>query len=225
MGKKTRHIVSTKLLSQQSIDVLENAGFSLESYDIMDIIFKENDALIQEISSSNDPFVFTSKNGVFAAQKLGLSIRKVFAIEPVTSRIAEELGYEIIQTGKDAHTLAEKISSTSKQGVIHLTCPDRRTELDKKLKEKNIPIHTVEVYEKFPNPKHHEAFDLLFLFAPSHLIAFEQKNKIKDQKIYCIGKTTADFARSKGYKNVTFCEFSSENNLVQLAIQEMTNEY
>ncbi len=224
LGNSIKHIISTKALSANSIHKLQQAGCNVDSYDIMSIEYRNDSLLKAKIEEINAPFVFTSKHGIYAAERFGLKAQKCYAISPVTSGIAQEAGFLLMTKAKNAKDLALAISHNDEKEIIHLTCPDRRKEMKNSLEEKNIKVHEYDVYFKTPKPKTHTNFDAILVFAPSHIRAFTSMNTIENQVIYCIGKTTAEFAHSLGYTHVKYCEISSEFNLVELALQDMTNE-
>lgn len=204
--------------------MLEQQGFKVTSYDAVSISYNITDEAKKEIEKSEGPYVFTSKNGVFASKRFGLKAQKCYAISPVTSGIATKEGYEVIATGQDSNELAESILKNNEQEVIHLTTADRRENLALNLSKHGVKIHEHEVYFKNDTPKNHQAFHALLVFAPSQLKSFNTLNTIESQTIYCIGKTTANYAKNLGYTQVKFCEISSEEELITFAIKDINNE-
>lgn len=224
MDKQKLHIISTKILSPSSIKKLEDNGISALSYEAVSIEYKKSHPLVNNIENSSSPLVFTSKNGVKSAELLGLKPRNAYAIEPVTSAFAKEKQFNILKTAKNGKELAETIASNKETEVFHLCSTIRRTELKNGLTSQGIKIHEIESYSKKLNARKFDLFTGLVIFAPSQLDAFLLENKIDKETIYCIGKTTAVYASSKGFFHVKYCEISSESHLIDLAIQDMTNE-
>ena len=155
LGNSIKHIISTKALSANSIHKLQQAGCNVDSYDIMSIEYRNDSLLKAKIEEINAPFVFTSKHGIYAAERFGLKAQKCYAISPVTSGIAQEAGFLLMTKAKNAKDLALAISHNDEKEIIHLTCPDRRKEMKNSLEEKNIKVHEYDVYFKTPKPKTH----------------------------------------------------------------------
>ena len=212
------------MLSAASIQLLDDAFVSHEHYDIVKISFTNLPNIKTQIAAHKVPLVFTSKNGIYAAEVLGLEPHECYAISPVTSAVAEKAGYRVKSSGANSSILAHAIATNKESEIVHLTCADRRVELRNQLETFDIKMHEYEVYAKKSVGRTHENYDAILVFAPSHLRAFLEKNKLEKQWIFCIGKTTADFAKSLGFSKVKYCEISSENHLVELAINDMTNE-
>lgn len=224
MDKKVTHIISTKKLNASSIVEIEKAGFSVYSYDAISIEFRDLPELESQIKSHKAPLVFTSKNGVTAAINFGLKAQNCYAISPATSAKAQKEGFNILAAGKNANELAAIISDRKEKEVVHLTTRDRRENLYAGLHKRDVKLHEYEVYFKSANYEKHKVFDALLVFAPSQLNAFTHLNNIKHQTLYCIGETTATYARNLGFTKVKYSAISSEEELINFAIQDLKNE-
>ena len=224
LDKSQRHIISTKKLSVESTSKLETAGFSVFSYEAIEVELTVDQTTENEINALGYPLVFTSKNGVFAATKIQLDIMECYAISPVTVSYAEEAGFRPKGIAPNSKELAALIVQNGEKEVIHITTTDRREELQNHLIDNKVKLHSFVCYDKYPIAKEFKNFDALLIFAPSQLDAFLSKNKITNKNVFCIGPTTATYAISKGIAQAKFSKISSEAELVNFTIQHMTNE-
>jgi len=224
LGKLPKHIISTKILSAVSIEKFEKAGIKIYSYEAVPTEFIGTSEIKNKILDLGTPLIFTSKNGVSAALKLGISDTDCYAISPVTVAFAKEAGFRPKGSANNSKELAELIVTNLEQEICHITTGDRRMELAEHLNENGVKLHEFECYKKRIHAESFTDYDGVLFFAPSQIDAFVKTNEINNRLVFCIGKTTATYAETLGVSPVKHCKISSEKNLVDLAIQYMTNE-
>lgn len=202
-------ILSTKKLNpslieeakQKSIEVWEE-----EFIEIKPISTKEKHTAIFQWTSYPDPIavVFTSRHAVtntfnhlhsedtyYVPQQWN-----IFCLEGATKQAVDEQGFgkQVIDTAANAALLAQKIIANGNFNKVVFFCGNkRRDELPALLKENNIDLHEIVVYETVETPviTTHDADAILF-FSPSAVKSFFTVNRInKKTTCFAIGDSTA----------------------------------
>jgi len=95
----------------------------------------------------------------------------------------------------------------------------RKETLPKSLKAAKINIKEIEVYETILTPQIiKNQLDGILFFSPSGVESYLQKNTIKNEICFCIGKTTAETVE-KHTKNSVIAEYPSTESLIDEIIK------
>ena len=230
MQKFRATILSTRPVEEQlikeaakqniKIDVLP--FIATEPIDRLEIYNEIENALSQTAT-----VVFTSMNAVDAVAAHLHDYKpdwKIYCIGNTTRKlVAQYFGNGLIAgTGKDATGLAEKIIEDDNSDEVVFFCGDkRRDELPLLLRENDIEVNEIEVYET--RSVHHninKIYDGILFFSPSAVESFFSTNKVDARTIlFAIGNTTATEIKKYAVNKVVISDEAGEKNLVQKAIK------
>jgi uroporphyrinogen-III synthase len=213
-------IASTKILSDAQIQELENAGLEVYEAD-----FIKTTSIDFDIKTINDNLIFSSQN---AAQSVllhskheDLKAKNVFCVGIKTKALLEENGFNVIVYVDYASDLAEIITLIySKESYTFFSGNLRKETLPKALKEANIQLNEIQVYETTLTPHKLEVpVEGLLFFSPSGVESYLSENKIKKEVCFCIGETTAE-ALTTVTKNIRIAENPSIEEVILGVIEE-----
>jgi uroporphyrinogen-III synthase len=170
--------------------------------------------------------VLTSITGVksflkIAAQlHLNIADYVIYCISRGTKEYAAASGLNIKATALNASSLADEVlKDNDVKAVTHVSSNLRREELSDKLTLAGVKVHDITAYRTEFTPIVIEAsYDALVFFSPSAVDSFLTMNPLQQVPCFCIGKTTADYARQKGYQETYMAEAPSEDFLLQSII-------
>jgi uroporphyrinogen-III synthase len=221
---KAPHIVSTRILTSTRMDVLKAKGWKFTSHDfISKVINIPTDLNTQAICRH---VVLTSITGVKAflqivkELQLSSSSYTVYCISRGTNEYALASGLNIKSTAPHASALAEEIiKDTDVKEITHISSNLRRDELSEKLKRAGIAVQDVVSYStEFTPVSIDPAYDAIVFFSPSAVDSFLSLNPLQPVACFCIGQTTADYARGKGYSHTFIPDAPSEDILLQTIV-------
>lgn len=215
MTNQIRILSTKKLLSNQK-QFLLNADFNLIEADFIKIKTKPF-----ELNTINDNLIFTSQNAVHSLLEnpgvAKLKSKKVFCVGIKTKALLEENGFEVIAHTGYASDLSEIIALIyGKESFTFFSGNLRRDTLPDFLKEANVKLNEIEVYETFLTPqKINSSLDGILFFSPSAVKSYLKENKIQKEMCFCIGDTTAE-ALEKTTKNIIIANQPTiENTIIQ----------
>ncbi len=220
----TPHIVSTRKLTSDRLTDLQAKGWKFTHHDfISKVIHVHDDLTAQQIEKH---VVLTSITGVKSfmqiAAHLHLNIAdySIFCISRGTKEYAAASGLTIKATALTAAALAEEILKyVEVKAVTHVSSNLRRDELSDTLMKAGVHVHDITAYRTEFTPIVIEAtYDALVFFSPSAVDSFLSRNLLQQVPCFCIGKTTADYARQKGYQTTYMAEAPSEDFMLQSII-------
>ena len=174
--------------------------------------------------------VFTSMNAVDAVashlNEFGPDW-KIYCIGNATRKlVAEHFGdNSITGTANDATELAQKIIDDDIDDVIFFCGDKRRDELPALLRDKEIEVTEIEVYEtKFIRHTIHKTYDGILFFSPSAVESFFSNNKLHEKTIlFAIGNTTDNEIKKHSSNKIVIGDEPGKRNLVEKAINFFNN--
>jgi len=179
------------LLSNIKYDGVQNLPvFDIEYLDIA-VDFSKYDALI-----------FTSKNAIYALDRLNNSWKNIdsYAIAPKTSEILKEHNSKLVFTGTFSHGdefASELTPHLKNKKVLYVKGEKSVSNLFNILKDSKIDIEEMVVYKTICSKKELEApidNSIIIFTSPSSIKCFFNKiNWHKSYKAVVIGKTTAKY--------------------------------
>jgi uroporphyrinogen-III synthase len=184
---------------------------------------------IKALAETKNTIVFTSMN---AAEAIIESLDgskpswDIYCMGGTTKTIIKDyFGADSIKgTGKDALSLAEGMITNGTQETVFFCGNIRRDELPQLLKEHQIALEEMVVYETIVTP--HEitkTYDAILFFSPSALDSFFSVNKIIDKTIlFAIGNTTAKAIANYSTNTIVKADTPEKDNLVKKAIDYFT---
>lgn len=217
-------IASTKILSSSQREELLNTNFEVYEAD-----FIKTTSIEFDFNTINDNLIFTSQN---AAQSVLLhskhedlipKLRKknVFCVGIKTKALLEENGFNVVVYVDYASDLAEIITLIySNESYTFFSGNLRKETIPKALKEANIQLNEIQVYETTLTPHKLEVpVEGLLFFSPSGVESYLSENKIKKEVCFCIGETTAE-ALATVTKNIRIAENPSIEDVILEVIEE-----
>ena len=225
MVKETT-ILSTKTLSQIQKKELVKANIQIFE---ADFIKTENASF--EIKNLNKNLIFTSQNAVLSILQHPtineLKQKTVFCVGLKTKELLNENGFKVDAYTGYAEDLAEIISLVySDESFTFFSGNLRKDTLPNMLTENKITFNEIKVYETTLTPhKISDKVDGILFFSPSAVTSYLQKNTITNEKLFCIGNTTADALKNvlpeTKIKNIKTAYQPSVENVIELAISLM----
>ena len=213
-------IASTKVLSNSQRQELENAGLEVYEAD-----FIKTESIDFDIKTINNNLIFSSQN---AAQSVllhpkheDLKAKNVFCVGIKTKALLEENGFNVAVYVDYASDLAEIITLIySNESYTFFSGNLRKETIPKALKEANIQLNEIQVYETTLTPHKLEVpVEGLLFFSPSGVESYLSENKIKKEVCFCIGETTAE-ALATVTKNIRIAENPSVEDVILEVIEE-----
>lgn len=206
-------VLSTKRLEPHQKQLLLNSGIALVEYDAIKINF-----LNFEVAAKIENGVITSKNAAKAIIKKQLEIENCFCVGNKTSELLRNKGYNIKEIADCGKELAEIITAEYPEKDFFFFCGNlRREEMPFMLKENNIELQEIEVYQTLPNLRRFEQeFEGILFFSPSGLKSFTAQNRIGSATAFCIGPTTASEVGKHTHNIIVATKPSIENVIVQV---------
>ena len=186
---------------------------------------------IKALAETKNTIVFTSMN---AAEAIIESLDgskpswDIYCMGGTTKTIIKDyFGADSIKgTGKDALSLAEGMITNGTQEAVFFCGNIRRDELPQLLKEHQIGLEEMVVYETIVTP--HEitkTYDAILFFSPSAVDSFFSVNKASENTIlFAIGNTTAKTISNYSNNTVVKADTPEKDNLVKKAVNHFTQE-
>lgn len=227
---KAPHIISTRKLTSDKLDELQEKGWKFTLHDfISKVIHVPTEITTQSI---NKHIVLTSITGVKAflqiAKHLDLNIvdYAIYCISRGTKEYSVASGLNIKSTAPNASALADEILRDAGVKVVtHVSSNLRRDELSGKLNKAGVAVQDVIAYRTEFTPVVVDAsYDAIVFFSPSAVDSFLTLNPMKEVPCFCIGKTTADHAKQKGYQETYIADAPSEDILLQTIINHYSKK-
>ena len=223
MSDKTT-ILSTKTLSIIQKQVLLDAAIQVVE---ADFIKTENASF--EIKNLNKNLIFTSQNAVLSILQHPtieqLKQKTVFCVGLKTKELLNENGFIVEAYTGFAEDLAEIITLVySDESFTFFSGNLRRDTLPEMLTENGITFNEIKVYDTTLTPhKIAEKVDGILFFSPSAVTSYLKKNTLANEKLFCIGNTTADALRSvlseTKIKNIKTAYQPSVENVIEQVIE------
>lgn len=217
-------ILSTKTLSSiQKQVLLDNSIQVVEA----DFIKTENASF--EIKNLNKNLIFTSQNAVLSILQHPkieeLKQKTVFCVGLKTKELLNENGFTVEAYTGYAEDLAEIITLVySDESFTFFSGNLRRDTLPEMLTENEITFNEIKVYDTTLTPhKFEDKVDGILFFSPSAVTSYLKKNTLANEKLFCIGNTTADTLRTMlsetKIKNIKTAYQPSVDNVIEQVIE------
>ncbi|TDN87347.1 uroporphyrinogen-III synthase [Salegentibacter sp. 24] len=208
-----KSILSTKKLSNSQKQLFLNSGLSLVEYDAITTEILDFELPSKKIKNA----IFTSKNSVNAVAGR-VRIENIYCVGEKTANLANERRFHIKEVADYGKDLAEIIvQKYFEESFIFFCGNKRRDDIPEILQKNEIDFKEIEVYKTTLNSKSFsQEFDGILFLSPSAVQSFTAKNRLKDARVFCIGKTTAAEAKKHTNNIITATKPSMENVIVQV---------
>jgi uroporphyrinogen-III synthase len=224
------HVVSTRKLGAPARGRFARLGWRLTQHNFIQKRMALPPVTREAIAAD---VVLTSSTAVRAfallAAKILLPVAncRVHCLAHATRNAAERAGFCIASTAPDARTLAMEILKTPGiRSVTHVCGSRRLTDLSDTLQGAGVAVTDVVAYQTELTPlKLTAPFDGILFFSPSAIDSFCMANETNPAPCFCIGQTTAQHARQRGFPNIYAAAGATEAALTDLAIAHLLNTY
>lgn len=189
---------------------------------------KETLALFRQIPD-DAVWAFTSHNAVeslhYLIRKHGLSLptpKGAYTMEGRTAEKCRQLfpGIRITGMANNARSLALHMAKQDEKQVAFFCGNLRRQELPEILKNENINLQEIQVYDTVSTPvKVTENFDGIMFFSPSGINSFLEQNNLPSHAVcFAIGETTANELRQITKGQIRTAPQPTQESIVNLVI-------
>jgi len=222
-------ILSTRPIDEELINEAAKLNIKIEVFPFVatepiDDLDTYNE--IEIALSETATIVFTSMNAVDAVASHVHDFGpdwKIYCIGNATRKLAAEYfgDNSITGTANDATELAYKIIEDDVNEVIFFCGDKRRDELPALLREHEIEVIEIEVYETKSIPhKIDKSYNGILFFSPSAVESFFLNNKLQERTIlFAIGHTTANEIKKYSGNTIVISDEPGKANLVQQSIK------
>lgn len=220
---KSIQILSTKKLSSEQKQALTAANI-----DVIDTDFIQTQNKSFELKDLNDNLIFTSQNAVHSIlshpKAEELKSKNVFCVGLKTKILLSENGFNVIAYTGYAADLAEIITLIYRnESYTFFSGNLRRETLPKALKDAQVKLNEIQVYETSLTPqKIKTAVEAILFFSPSGVESYLKDNTIKKETCFCIGETTAE-ALHKITKNIIIADQPTVEDVIEDVITQYGN--
>ncbi len=227
-------ILSTRPLSASVIDDAASLGIDVSVECFIDTAPIQSVEVQQEIEQAliqSATIVFTSMNAVEAVAEQMNDEQPdwmIYCIGYTTQQLAKKYFGEnnIAGTADDASSLAQLIADEAYTDSVFFFCGDqRRDELPDILRDNDIEVNEIIVYQTIATPKLiNKKYNGILFFSPSAVQSFFSINKIdKDTTLFAIGNTTKNTIKKYSNNNVLISDAPGKESLLQKAIAHFVN--
>ncbi len=221
-------ILSTRPVDNLLIEEADEKGIVIDCISFIETsvsINQDKKKQIQTIAQKESTIVFTSMNAAEAIIESLDGIKPIWNIYcmggTTKSIIKDYFGVDSIKgTGKDASSLAEGLIENGAKEAVFFCGNIRRDELPQLLKEQQIDLEEMVVYETNTTPHSiNKKYDAVLFFSPSAVESFFSVNKIDVSTIlFAIGNTTAKAIGNYSTNKIVKSDSPEKDSLVRKAI-------
>ncbi len=222
-------ILSTASLDQPLIDraVADGVAVDVMSFiRVEHIVDEELQEEITELAGLPITAVFTSANAVRSISDIIKGCRldwDIYCVGNATKNaVFELLDTDVVSgIGNDAAELAELIIADDIMEVVFF-CGDKRMDtLPELLREEEVTVYEVVVYQTTETPQiASRGYDGILFFSPSGVASFFKVNTIGPATVlFAIGKTTGEAIKQHSDNKLIISETPSKENVVADAVE------
>jgi len=233
MEQNSIHILCTRPLNNLLVNDVKAAGITIDEISFIATEPIQTIEVQQEIEQAlllSATVVFTSMNAVDAVaawQNEQQPDWSIYSIGTTTHKLVKEnFGEESVAgTANSAAELAELIAEDRFIDKVIFFCGDqRRDELPDILRQNNIEVNEITVYQTIAVPnKITRAYHGILFFSPSAVESFFSINKIPEQTIlFAIGYTTATAIKKFTNNKIIISDEPGKENLVWKMMEYFT---
>ena len=235
MEQNSINILCTRPLNEVLLKEAAEEGIYIDQLSFIETEPIQSIEVQQEIEQAflqHTTVVFTSMNAVEAVayyQEKNQPSWDIYCIGTATAKlVARHFGEEqIIGRANDAAALAELITEDDGiEEVIFFCGEQRRDELPEILREHDIEVNEITVYQTIELPhKIDKSYHGILFFSPSAVDSFFKNNKLPASTIlFAIGNTTANAIRKHSKNKVIISDAPGKDNLLKKMIGYFTGD-
>lgn len=224
--------VKTTILSTKNLTAIQKQVLLDNSIQVIEANFIKTENASFEIKNLNKNLIFTSQNAVLSILQHpkieDLKQKTVFCVGLKTKELLNENGFTVEAYTGYAEDLAEIITLVySDESFTFFSGNLRKDTLPEMLTENEIAFNEIKVYDTTLTPhKIEEKADGILFFSPSAVTSYLKKNTLANEKLFCIGNTTADALKTvlseTKIKNIKIAYQPSVENVIEQVIEYYT---
>jgi len=233
MQQNKINILCTRPLNKSLVEEAKAAGIGIDEISFIETEPIQTIEVQQEIEQAlllTTTVVFTSMNAVEAVatwQNEPQPNWNIYCIGTTTNTLVQEyFGKESIAgIANSAVELAELIAEDRFIDSVIFFCGDqRRDELPEILRQNNVEVNEITVYQTIAVPhKISKVYNGILFFSPSAVESFFSNNTIADRTIlFAIGNTTATTIKKFTHNKIIISDAPGKENLVQKMMEYFT---
>lgn len=219
---KDINVYSTKNLSlNQKKSLSPKIGVSMSDF----IVTRSNRLKPVIVKNPIENVIITSQNAVNALLDsfipTELNFKNIYCVGKRTKRLIERKIGKVTHVENSAEKLANYLAENLEEKEITYFCGNkRRTELPAILSKNNITLNEIECYQTQLTPKKIEKkYNGILFYSPTGIESYLKKNTSSKSVAFCIGDTTASYAK-KHFEKVVVAKLPTVENLLK-----SVNEY
>lgn len=219
----------TILLSTKTLSPIQKQELVKANIQVIEADFIKTENASFEINNLNKNLIFTSQNAVLSILQHPtideLKQKNVFCVGLKTKELLNENGFTVEAYTGYAEDLAEIIALVySDESFTFFSGNLRKDTLPEILAENEIKFNEIKVYDTTLTPhKILDKVDGILFFSPSAVTSYLKKNTLGNEKLFCIGNTTADALRGvlseTKIKNIKTAYQPSVENVIEQVIE------
>lgn len=212
-------IISTKKLTYSEREQLMLQGISLIEHNFISI-----ELVDFSVDTLADYLIFTSQNAVRSVLKNSqiekIKQKKVLCVGEKTKQMLIEQGWQVIENAPYAQMLGTIIFQKYSEKSFTFFCGNLRSDTLLDLC-RNVGINCTEIivyHTQYTSLFIQEKTEGILFFSPSAIHSFLLKNTISNEKLFCIGETTAQALQVYG-KNCIIANKPTIDSVIESVIQ------
>jgi uroporphyrinogen-III synthase len=232
----SKTILITNDINEEAIAYAKSLSLNLRVVPMIQTSIRDNELnAIQKIAAGDaaEAWVFTSKNAVQAFLKIknqlpDYNLKKFYAVGNKTAAHLEKLGIQAeVPEREYAADLVKLIVAQNIQSVLFWCGNLRREVLPDFLKEKNIALKELVVYDTIPQPKKITApYDAIAFLSSSAVESFFSANKTSENiPLFAIGETTLETLKKHATNKIYIAERPEVSLLLDCIKNIFQHEY
>lgn len=209
-------VLSTKCLTESQKSLILQSGWSLVAYNAIQTQELPNLSYLKNAKFENG--MVTSQTTVSILNEKQVELKNVFCVGQKTASKLKNLDFNVVEVANYAEDLAELISTKYRNSKFDFFCGKSRNDgLPDVLKKNKVNFKEHHLYETRSNAKtFNRSFDAILFFSPSAVKSYYAANKFQNERLICIGKTTASAAQQISNQVEIASKTSIESVIVQL---------
>lgn len=213
-------ILSTKILSNEQKQLLQNTGIELVEHNAISIQFLEFEA-----PNFIKNAIFSSQNAVQSIVDKKIKIENVFCVGEKTKQFLIENGQNVVKMSKNASELGDFIKKNYQNEDFYFFSGNLRMEaIPGSIKASKNSIFELKTYKTELNSMNFDQkWDGILFFSPSAVQSFTTYNSITNTPNFCIGNTTAKEAK-KHTELIYIADNQSIEGVIEKAIKILQND-
>lgn len=226
-------VVSTRILDDELVQKIENAGITLLQHDFIKVTHQYNDDTFEQYLNNPDSQarVFTSKNAVFslnellAKKSISIEPKKNFTVGIKATEMLAELGIETNARAGNAISLAQIIARNKGIKSVDFFCGNKSLDdLPEYLESKGVQVRKEIVYhtELVDQNLETQNIDGMIFLSPTAVYSFFKKNTINQSvPCFCIGATTSEAIHIR----CNNARFPSDEPTIESVVDKVINHF